>query len=633
MTNGKTELHFEIRSTGPVWGYGTTFAQYQKPMTDPTRGIYAIYTHTDGCFTPPAAERQGEAPADPPVRTAPGPEVLDQLKQRVNGTIAGMLKSVRPLDQHQLWFLSRAYSVPWTDAFRNPVVVKEAVGALDALFVAYRKDPRLAQSGPAIYNAGWFGVGPAACALVLLREPLKPYLDAGIAGAPGVIRHAGLAQMFQACRDWHRLNRRQYTNQSMITDTYGIYYPNRALEILVPDKALPEDVALRYLHEAAGIEAWKGSDKDVPGTQGFSRTDWTVGDNYYQLTSKGLTKELGFVGYYGEVLDWMTDMYEATRPAPGEPGDPGLKASLVKAAHARAIFRAPGLDDEGNRAMRAETIVGWRDEGHYPGDVTYAERPTWDASTIRCVAATLDPVEIGYAQQMFADHQFFASIADQMKVKSLRSTAGLLDIPDDYETLKAQLPSPRRLPMSPGQPDFVFSDEEDGVLAVKHGQEIFYASLYWRARNAVNGLARVHYTMPAFDRIAVVRETEQFDPSGLTYTRPDWINMGFGGGGLRYPGDLHSAMAGEKLPIAKIPAGIPFKPGDENVYAGRASFYVLRYGPYLVGMNTTTDRTFDLKLPADAKSAKALVPGGSNAAPGAIVKVGPRSTQVYYIEN
>jgi hypothetical protein len=90
-------------------------------------------------------------------------------------------------------------------------------------------------------------------------------------------------------------------------------------------------------------------------------------------------------------------------------------------------------------------------------------------------------------------------------------------------------------------------------------------------------------------------------------------------------------MAGEKLPIAKIPAGVRFTPGDENAYAGRASFYVLRYGPYLVGMNTTSDRTFDLKLPPDAKSAQALVSRGSDGVPGAIVKVGPRSTQVYYI--
>ena len=66
--------------------------------------------------------------------------------------------------------------------------------------------------------------------------------------------------------------------------------------------------------------------------------------------------------------------------------------------------------------------------------------------------------------------------------------------------------------MTPGQPDFVFSDEEDGVVAVKNGDEIFYASLYWRARNAVNFLARVHFTTPTMDRIAVVREDAQFTP-------------------------------------------------------------------------------------------------------------------------
>ena len=32
---------------------------------------------------------------------------------------------------------------------------------------------------------------------------------------------------------------------------------------------------------------------------------WNVGTNYWQLTAKGLTKELGYVGYYGEVLDWV----------------------------------------------------------------------------------------------------------------------------------------------------------------------------------------------------------------------------------------------------------------------------------------------------------------------------------------
>ena len=51
----------------------------------------------------------------------------------------------------------------------------------------------------------------------------------------------------------------------------------------------------------------------------------------------------------------------ATRPTPHEPGDPRIKEQLVRIALARAAFRYPALDDEGNRAMRMETVVGWRD--------------------------------------------------------------------------------------------------------------------------------------------------------------------------------------------------------------------------------------------------------------------------------
>ena len=186
--------------------------------------------------------------------------------------------------------------------------------------------------------------------------------------------------------------------------------------------------------------------------------------------------------------------------------------------------------------------------------------------------------------------------------------------------------------MAPGQPDFVFSDEEDGVVAIKNGDEILYASLYWRARNAVNFLARVHDMTPRFDRIADVFEDAQFEPGGLFYTRPDWINMGFGNGGLKYPGDLHSAEAGEKFPIAKIPDGVRFRPGDESVYAGKADFYILRYGNYLIGMNMTTDKTFELKTPAGGIEAKELV-SGKTMRLDASLKVAPRSTVVLWFKN
>jgi hypothetical protein len=628
MTHGKTGLHFEVRSTGPLWGYGTTFAQYQKPMTTPTRGLYKIYTHTDGFFTPPGDEKQGAAPKDPPVRKEPGAEVLDRLKARVDHELSGLLDPARPLNEMQMQFLAKAYFVKWSAAFQNEKVVPQIVEGLDALFAAWRENPDLAHDDKATWNPNWFEFGPAGDAIFLLAAPLQPLLDAPVDdGGKKISRRAAWSEMLQAARDWHRQHRRLYSNQTMINDLYGIYLSNRGIEAVDPANALSEAAARRYLYESLALEPWRDSDRD--GGEDFGRRNWGVGTNYWELTQKGLTRELGYVGYYGEVLDWATQIYDATRPAPGAPGDEKIKAQLEKIEQARAAFRYPALDADGNRAMRIESIVGWRDM-HYPGDVIYGERPTWDASPLYAAAATLDPQAIGCAQQMFDDHQFFASIEHQMKqANNLRVTAGLLGVPDQYELLKAQPASPFRLPMTSGRPDFVFSDEEDGVVAIKNGDDMLYVSLYWRARSAVNFLARVHYITPQFDRIGDVFEDAQFEPSGLFFTRPDWINMGFGNGGLKYPGDLHSAEAGEKLPIAKIPDGVRFRPGDESVYAGKADFYTLRYGNYLIGMNLTTDKNFELRPPAGAGEEKELVSGRTMKA-AAPLKVVPRSTAVLF---
>ncbi|HYO10749.1 MAG TPA: hypothetical protein VER17_17425 [Tepidisphaeraceae bacterium] len=625
LTRGKTELTCEIRSTGRIWGYGRDFAQYQKPMTEPTRGIYRAYTHGDGCFVPPADERQGDPPATPTVRKSPGPEVLEQVKQRVNREVEAQLKSDRPMHQMQMSLLAKAYHVKWTAAHANPRAVQRLVQSLDETYRAYVRNPRLAQEDPVTWNPDWFGLGPSGQVIDLMRQQLAPLLDETIDDGAGksLPRRAAYSAMLVASRDWNARNRRLYTNQSMIKDLYGIYLCNRGIAVVDPAKAMPEAAARRYLYESVGLQPWLGSDTD----RGPSRS---AGDSYFQLTAKGLTKELGYVGSYGEVLDWMNDTYEATRPAPGQPGDEKIRAQLIKAARARAYFRHPALDAEGNRTMRLEQVVGWRDS-HYPGDVVYGQRPSRDASALQTAAATLEPELVGHAQQMIADNQFFWSEAHVMSesVQALRITIGRLHTPDQLELIKAQPPSGSRLPMTWDQPDFVFSDEEDGVVALKNGQEIFYASLYWRARYGINGLARVHHMTPRFDRTAIVRQETQFDPSGKTYTRANWTNFGFGNGGIKYPGDFRSAHAGEVLPIARAPRGIELKPGDESAYAGKGTFYTLRYGPYLIGMNCTADRTFELTVPADFKPAKELVSGqaSSSSAPR---KVGPRSTVVLW---
>jgi len=624
MTQGKTELHCEIRSIGAIWAYGANFNQFQKTMTQPTRGIYQLYTHTDGYFIPPADEKQGRAPANPPVRTEPGEELMGKLKARVSGTINPLLAANRPLNEMEMELLAKAWYVKWTPAFQNPLVVTQVVNGLDALSANFHDHPDLVEHDPSTPNPGWFEFGPAGEAIQLLAAPLLPWLDGQIAiHGQKMGRRTAWSAMLQAGRDWHRQHRRLYTNQSMITDM-NIYRSNRALEVVDPATALSEAAARRYLYEAMSLEPWRDSDPG-PGSR-----RWEVGTNYWELTAKGLTKELGFVGYYGEVLDWATSIYEATRPEPGQPGDERIKAQLVKIAKTRSFFRHPMLDANGFRAMRVETIIGWRD-AHYPGNVIYAERATWDASSLYAAAATLDPDIIGYAQQMFDDNQFFASVKWQMaQANNLRVTTGLLEVPDQYELIKAQPASPKRLPMSAGQPDFVWTDEEDGVVALKNGEDILYVSLYWRAHKGINNLARVHYITPQYDRIAVVRQETEFEPSGLFYTRRDAIGGG-APGGVHYPEDWHSAEAGEQLPIAKIPDGVRFHPGEDNVFAGKGQFYTLHYGRYLIGMNMTTDRSFELKSPAGGE-AKDLV-SSKTVKRGGLVTVPPRSTVVLSLNN
>ena len=629
MTRGKSELRFELRSIGDIWGYGDTFARSQKPMDQPTRGIYRLYTHTgDGCFVPPTSEKQGAAPLNPPVRRTPGPEVLDAIKARVSRGLIGILENHNPPNQMQVQFLARAYSVVWTPTCHAPRTVEEVVQGLDNLFATYRKNLRLAESDPATPNPDWFGLGLAGDAIRLLamepNAPLTPFLDEQIDDGRGakLTRRAAWSEMLQKSRDLHLRQRRQYTNQSMIIDE-NTYMANRGVAVIDSAHALPEAHLLHYLYQSLGIEPWLGSDTD-------NGPEMPLGADYYELTAKGLTKELGYVGTYGEVIDWVTSIYEVTRPAPGLPGDPKIMAQVEKIARARAPFRYPALDADGFRAMRLETIVGWRDS-HYPSDVTYGERPSWDGSPLYEAAATLDPVEVGYARQMFADNQFFSSVANRMRDGGLRVTMGLLATPDEYDVLKRQPVSLFRLPMSPGRPDFVWADPEDGVVAVKHGSDMLYVSLYWRARYAVNSLARVHYITPRFDRIAVVREETQFDPHGMTYTMPDWTDTEMPGGGHLYPVEAHQADAGTVLPIARVPVTDRYKPGDENVHAGRGTFYKLRYGPYLIAMNCTADRTFTLALPVGGGPLRALTGGKAPVKAGSTVAVGPGSTVVYYV--
>ncbi len=622
-TKGRKTANLEIRSFGLIWGYGETFDKYQKNMVAPSLGLYKAYTHTNPAFAPHKKEVQGQYDAKPSLRPQPGEEVMETLKTRVNTELLKMLASDKPLRQQEMVLLAEAYSVKWTPAFNNQKAIDKIVFSIDEFYKAFLKNPELAWNDKAVYNSEWLTTGLLSRSIATVWNKISPVVDETLDNGSGekVLRRNAWAELLQASLKYSTTHRRHYTNQTMIIDLFT-FECSKALALLAPSKALPRHKTLGYLYESVGLAPWLGKETE-------NGPEKPLGDNYWQTTDKGLTKELGFVGYYGEVLDWVVDIYRSTcvDGMPGT-GDEKIRQQLLKMMKARTYFRYPALDADGFKAFRAEAVVGWRDSGHYPGNVLYGDRGVaWDASPLMTAAATLDPTAIGIAQEMIADNQFFKMLEEKLKSGGIRVTKSLIRIPDEYEFIKDLKKSDVHLPMSKESADFVFSDEEDGVIAVKNGDEILYASLYWRARNAVNNLARVHYITPTVDRIAIFYIESQYTPSGMSYTRPNWTNMGFSGSRNFYT-DVESAHTGEVLPIAKIPDGIKFKPGDESIFAGKADFYKMEYGNYLVGMNMAKDKSFDLNVPEGFSAATNLVTKAKVKTK--VISVAPRTTVVLY---
>ena len=632
-TQGRTEVELKIAGLGPMWAYGNTFEKYQHNLTEPTRGIYRAYTHTNTRFEPDASEQQGAA-VTPSVRPGgPGEELLTQMKETVNGRLGQLLKDKSgdaANGQNKMLLLAEAYETPWTLAYHNDLVIPAIIREGDAYARNANLDPE-----------NWVGAGPFGEAIAkighnpqsekALDEPVEvPAQPAGdrrdrnqqgtnlVAPAATVKlpRRAAWARVLRASVDGHRTKgRRFYTNQSMILD-YNIYAANRGLMVLEPAQALTEQQALRYLYEAVGLLPWSGNDTGDGGSEK------PYGTNYFEITHKGLSRELGYVGTYGEtILKFMRDMVALS-------GDEKIRQQLIKIQAARMNFRYPSLDADGCRTMKLASEIDNR-TAHFPlPDGAYTSPDIREAWWMEVPALTKDAVSVGAAQQCLEDNQYFYRLAQRAKDND---TLGMMRNIDEYATVKAQSKSSFRLPMTDGQPDFVFSDEEDAVLALKHGQQRLFVNFYYRQEFGVSGSTRILDLTPAVMRIATVKSQFEVTPSGREWMRPDVMDTERTGG-LPPPGPkIHQAWQGEKVPVAKRPddATAP-RYGAWGPFVGKADFYTLRYGDYLIGLNTTADKTFELNPPVKIAGAKDLV-SGKTIKLNAPVKVAPRSTVILFL--
>src|SRR5262249_55422466 len=155
---------------------------------------------------------------------------------------------------------------------------------------------------------------------------LDTIVNYGTAGGDKTRRQAW-GDMLAASRDWGRFNRdsRYLTNQSLISDSH-IYQANRGLIDLGDARAFTETAAQRYLKESIGLLPWLGSDIASGGST------LKNGDNYYQVTDKGLTREYGYAGGYSEMPSYAAAFYEWT-------GNTVFRDQAIKMVRAIAYFR------------------------------------------------------------------------------------------------------------------------------------------------------------------------------------------------------------------------------------------------------------------------------------------------------
>lgn len=633
LTKGKTSVTLTIRSFGPVWWYGPNFEKFQKNLASPTRGIYRLYTHTATRFDPPANEAQGQFESKG-IRPAPGEEVIDKSRKIVIDRLKKLLDKpqqnpgIEGLKNRndRLGLLCEAYHVAWTPACKNPAAIAQMLRDGD-------DSVRAAAADPKVIEGGWLGLGPVGNALVRtgpdLLQTMDEKIDLGVAGAS--TRREAWATVLRKSVDYWRMNRRGYTNQSMIVDE-NIYAANRGIQILKPELALPEAQAKRYIYEAVGLEPWRGS--DVPESERLKPTTrpdsnewtWVFGEHHYDITRKGLSREVGWVGTYGEtILTFLREIVELTD------GDPKIREQLRKVQKARFFFRYPGLDADGYQCMKLTSEIDNR-TAHYPkagADYLAAEiGESWWME----VPAMLpdDPAIVGVAQQALADNQYFRYVESRL---SGPNTLGMMRNVNEYVKVKSLSASAYRLPGTTGQPDFAFADEQDAVVAIKHGQTQLFVNLYYRSFFGINGVARVLEVNPTITRLASVKSEYTIEsPIGM-FVRPDYIHSQYAESrGHLPPGETaHQVLRGEEMPIAAPPAGVvPLKAPAWGPYAGKAQFYQLRYGDYLIAVNTTTSKIFHVYVPADAPdNARELVSGQSVKA-GQRLEVGSLSTVVIY---
>ena len=156
--------------------------------------------------------------------------------------------------------------------------------------------------------------------------------------------------------------------------------------------------------------------------------------------------------------------------------------------------------------MRLEAVTSWRNE-HFPARPCYLTDgkfilTPWTLTGSDAMLAALELCE---------DDGWMAKFAD-LKGEDKPDLRERMRFVHDYP-LFAKARAERNI--TPGMPmrkeRFFFCDPENAIVAAKDGEKILYIECHWRAREAPNGLAKIHYIAPDTEVQATVACEETFE--------------------------------------------------------------------------------------------------------------------------
>lgn len=630
LTRGQTSVNIRVRSLGTMTYYASGYDAYQKRMNSPSVALYGAYTHL-AQQVDVAGETQG---AEPAYASAVLPTADEEAawtaawKARVNSELTTKRNaSAASLTADDLDYLAQGYLTPWTTAYQNAAVVAKVVAAFDAKVTAYAAAPttyltnKFPDHGG---NGGWGGnFGQVGAAIVLLWPQLQGQMDASVAygGSLGTTtRRAAWATALRASLDFGRFNRRTISNQE-IDAARRIYFANAGLRLVDVTQALEEAEARRYLYEAYGAAPFMGNDQPGGGAVPVRGTA-PYGPNWTMTTTRGTTKEGCLVGGdYGEQGATAVELGLMIN-------DATLKAQGLKMLRARAALRLPGPDASGRRTVYAEELIGCRNDHESNSHVAYLTRGADAVLLAKEGVGGLGADLLGYVQEQADDGQLLTEMAPASAwINGYAGWAQVVAVPDAYAAFKALPRTGSRLPMGAGQPDFAWADEENMVIAARHGEERLWANLYWRGPDAINRLARVHLQTPRLAQVADVSVDDvQYTPAGtnlvLDASVDDTPPYGY-----PPPDAPVNANNGLVLPVALRP-DLSVAPAT-NRDAGRGTAYTLRYGPWLMAINAHPTQNYTMRAPSRFTGGVDLISGTSK---GATVTLAPKSAVVFYLE-